>query len=396
MLKITINMRKYSLKYTSVFAVFLLALGACVKTKRDKDLVRPASQDIMQILEKDAKFSTLVAALKRTELDKLLTSPGPHTLFAPNNDAFAAALGNTSIDAIPVATLTRVLKYHIYAFRATSGTFLPGFNATASLNGFLPTDNIYVTFTPSIADEAPTNEGFINKQVYAYMGCLGGLSINGIKVISPDIAATNGIIHEIGRVAVPPTQNLYEYIASNPQLERLQTAVDMLGLQGTLSTLNFACTAAGCGAYTAFLPTNEAFAAAGFPDDASINAAPIVVLTNIILYHVISPPDYSGSIPFTTAGAFLRQRLVFPSAVIANGQRFLTLSAPAIDLRLKATVETDGSIVLNKERPRTTNLFGIVGQNGNANNAKVIQSDVMLLNGIAHVVDRMLDFTAQP
>jgi len=387
-------MRKYSLKYTSIFAIFLLALGACVKTKRDKDLVRPASQDIMQILEKDAKFSTLVAALKRTELDKLLTSPGPHTLFAPNNDAFAAFLGNRSIDAIPVATLTRVLKYHIYAFRATSGTFLPGFNDKATLGGFLPTDNIYVTFTPSIADEAPTNEGYINKQVYAYMGCLGGLSINGIRVVTPDIAATNGIIHEIGRVAAPPTQNLYEYIASNPQLERLQTAVDKLNLQAVLSTLNFDCLFPTCGAYTAFLPTNEAFAAAGFPTDLSINSAPSAALNNIIRYHLISPPNYTSS-AFTTASAF-RQRLVFPSAVIANGQRFLTLFAPAIDLRLKATVETDGSIVLNKERPRTTDLFGILGQNGNANNAKVIQSDVMLVNGIAHVVDRMLDFTAQP
>ena len=388
-------MRKYSLKYTSLFVLFVLGLIACTKTKRD-DLVRPASENIMQILEKDAKFSTLVAALKRTELDKQLASVGPYTLFAPTNDAFAAALGGQALESISIPTLTRVLRYHIYGFSATSGTFLPTVNTTASLNGFLPNDNIYVTFTPSISDEAPTNEGFINKQVYSYMGCLGTLSINGIKVTTPDIAATNGIIHEIGRVALPPTQTLYEYIDSNPQLARLKRAVDRLGFEGVLSTLNYDCNAATCGAYTAFLPNNDAFAAAGFPTDASIDAAPAGTLQNIVLYHVISPGSFSPvGTAFGTVAA-LRQRFVFPSAVIANGQRFITIVAPALDLRLQASVASNGSITLNSSRPRTSDLFGVVGLNGNANNATVVQSDVMLVNGIAHVIDRVLDFTAQP
>ncbi len=387
-------MRKYSLKYTSLFVLFVLGLIACTKTKRD-DLVRPANENIMQILEKDAKFSTLVAALKRTELDKQLASVGPYTLFAPTNDAFAAALGNQTLESVPIPTLTRVLRYHIYGFRATSGTFLPTPNSTATLNGFLPNDNIYVTFVPSISDEAPTNEGYINKNVYAYMGCLGTLSINGIKVSNPDIAATNGIIHEIGRVALPPTQTLYEYINSNPQLSRLLRAVDRLGLGGTLDLLNYDCISSRCGAFTAFLPNNAAFAAAGFPDDASIDAAPFIQLNNMVSYHVISPANYSGTTAFGTAAA-LRQRFVFPSAVIANGQRFLTLFPPALDLRLSASVEANGGITLNSARPRTTDLFGISGLNGNANNARVVESDVMLVNGIAHVIDRVLDPTAQP
>jgi uncharacterized surface protein with fasciclin (FAS1) repeats len=387
-------MKKYSLKYTFLFAFFVLGLIACTKTKRD-DLVRPANGNIMQILERDAKYSTLVAALKRTELDKQLASVGPYTLFAPTNDAFTATLGSTNIESVPLPTLTRILRYHIYGFRATSGTFIPGVSSIATLNGFTTNDNVYVSFVPSISDEAPTNEGYINKNVYSYIGCLGSFSINGIKITTPDIAATNGIVHEVPRVVLPPTQNLYEYIIANPNLSRLRRAVDRVGAGSLLSLGNYDCTSTGCGAYTAFLPNNAAFAAAGLPDDASIDATSIPVLQNILSYHLISPANYSGSTAFGTIAAS-RQRFVFPSSVIANGQIFLTLSAPALNLRLKATVSSSGDITLNSTRPRTVDLFGVAGLNGNANNARVTTSDIVLTNGIAHIVDRMLDFTPQP
>jgi uncharacterized surface protein with fasciclin (FAS1) repeats len=387
-------MKKYSLKYTFLFAFFVLGLIACTKTKRD-DLVRPANGNIMQILERDAKYSTLVAALKRTELDKQLASVGPYTLFAPTNDAFTATLGSTNIESVPLPTLTRILRYHIYGFRATSGTFIPGVSSIATLNGFTTNDNVYVSFVPSISDEAPTNEGYINKNVYSYIGCLGSFSINGIKITTPDIAATNGIVHEVPRVVLPPTQNLYEYIIANPNLSRLRRAVDRVGAGSLLSQGNYDCNTPGCGAYTAFLPNNAAFAAAGLPDDASIDATSIPVLQNILLYHLISPANYSGSPAFGTAAAS-RQRFVFPSSVIANGQIFLTLSAPALNLRLKATVSSSGDITLNSTRPRTVDLFGVAGLNGNANNARVTTSDIVLTNGIAHIVDRMLDPTPQP
>jgi uncharacterized surface protein with fasciclin (FAS1) repeats len=64
-------------------------------------------------------------------------------------------------------------------------------------------------------------------------------------------------------------------------------------------------------------------------------------------------------------------------------------------LRPTASVTQTG-ITINAARPRTTDLFGISGLNGNANNARVVESDVMLVNGIAHVIDRVLDPTAQP
>jgi len=395
-------MRKYNFGYSTIFLLLLTLAFSCTKSKRE-DLKPAASQNIMQILEKDAKYSILVAALKRTELDKQLASVGPYTLFAPTNDAFTATLGSdaaTAVTQLPIATLTRILRYHIYAMRITSGTFIPTVSTNPSTGlplsttGFVPNDNIYVTFVPSIADEAPTNDGFFNNQVYAYMGCLGTLSINGIKVTTPDIAATNGIIQEIGRVALPPTQNLNEFITARSTIDmgRLRRAVDRLGLAGTLSNLPSAGGANG--AFTAFLPTDAAFAAAGFPDDASIDNAPIGTLQNIILYHIVRPPALSG----TFATNFnLRNRLVFPSAVIANGQKFLPIGPTLSNELLRPTASvTQTGIAINAARPRTTDLFGISGLNGNANNARVVESDVMLVNGIAHVIDRVLDPTAQP
>jgi uncharacterized surface protein with fasciclin (FAS1) repeats len=382
-------MKRYSFKYIFLLTA-LLAVACSPKTKRD-DLKPAASQNIMEILEKDSKFSTLVAALKRTELDKQLASVGPYTIFAPNNEAFTAA-GITDINAVPVTTLTRILKYHLLNFRATSGTFVPSaVSATFATTGFTPTDNTFITWVPTVADEAPSNDNYFNQQVHAYMGCLGTLSINGIKVVTPDIVAVNGTIHEIGRVAFPPTQNLYDYISTNPDLARLKRVVDLAGLSGTLSQGNYDCNGTGCGAYTAFLPNNAAFAAAGFPDDASIGSlspADFSKLATAIQYHLVSPPN---------VGLSLRMRLVFPSAVIANGQKFNSLSSPTVETRrLTATVAQDGRITLNTARPRTTDLFGISGKTGQANNAAVVRSDVMLLNGVAHIVDRMLDLTPQP
>jgi uncharacterized surface protein with fasciclin (FAS1) repeats len=393
-------MKRYSFKYIFLLTA-LLAVACSPKTKRD-DLKPAASQNIMEILEKDSKFSTLVAALKRTELDKQLASVGPYTIFAPNNEAFTAT-GITDINAVPVTTLTRILKYHLLNFRATSGTFVPSpitVPATSlpiSTIGFTPTDNVFITWVPTVADEAPSNDNFFNQQVHAYMGCLGTLSINGIKVVTPDIVAVNGTIHEIGRVAFPPTQNLYDYISTNPDLARLKRVVDLAGLSGTLSQGNYDCNSTGCGAYTAFLPNNAAFAAAGFPDDASIGSlspADFSKLATAIRYHLVSPPGLSSN--FITS-ANLRMRLVFPSAVIANGQKFNSLSSPSVETRrLTATVAQDGRITLNTARPRTTDLFDISGKTGQANNAAVVRSDVMLLNGVAHIVDRMLDLTPQP
>ncbi len=396
-------MRKFNLKYTAFFTLLMLWIAACtVKTKTD-ELKPVATENIMQILEKDSKYSILVAALKRTELDKQLASVGPYTLFAPNNDAFTAALGAnaaTAVGQLPIATLTRILRYHMYGMRITSGTFTPTIATNPSTGlplsttGFVPNDNIYITFVPSVADEAPTNDGFFNNQVYAYMGSLGTLSINGIKVVTPDIAATNGIVHEIGRVAFPPTQNLYDFIVSRStqDMGRVLRAVDRLGLAAALRALSTA--GGGNGNFTAFLPTDAAFAAAGFPDDASINAAPIGTLADIINYHIVVPPALSGV--FVT-NLNLRNRLLFPSAVIANGQKFNTRTSPANELlRLTASVAVDGSITLNPARPRTTDLFGISGRNGEANNARVTTPDIVVTNGIVHVIDKVLDRTPQP
>ncbi len=403
-------MRKVNILYSAIIALFLVGTLACTKTKRD-DLKPAASKNIMEVLESMPEYSTLVEALKITEMDKQLrNSTGPYTIFAPTNAAFQAA-GITNVANVPYTTLMRVVKYHIYMMRINTTTFTP-FPATGSVstvNNFTNTDNIYITWVPSIADESPTNEDYWDKYIYAYMGCLNGLSINGIKVTKPDMAATNGVVQGVDRVVLPPTQNLWQYIQANPQLQRLEEAVIRLNLQATLSNSNTSGTGSGNGAFTAFLPTNQAFADAGFPDAASINAAPLPTLSRIVRYHVISPANYSN----TTGGRAInyRQRLVFPSSVITNGQRFLTLFDPVgyyvtpslgpnspelLNRRLTASVDANGAVRLNTARPRTTDLFEVVGLNGQANNAQVIQSDVMLLNGIGHVIDRVLDFSPQP
>jgi len=122
-------------------------------------------------------FSTLVTAVTKANLAGTLGGPGPFTLFAPTNAAFAkvpAAVLNKLL--ANVTALTDVLTYHV-----VSGTV---FSAGLS-NGEMP----------------KTVEG---KTVSITVGS-GGVLVNNAKVEEADVAVTNGVIHVINNVLLPPT-----------------------------------------------------------------------------------------------------------------------------------------------------------------------------------------------
>jgi uncharacterized surface protein with fasciclin (FAS1) repeats len=130
-------------------------------------------------------FSTLVAALQKAGLVDTFNGSQQFTVFAPTNDAFdaaAAALlgpGKTGLDlvnALDVATLTAVLKYHVAQGDRTAQAVLSSGQVRMLDGNFAPV----------------TVEG-------------AGAFIAGAKIIKTDITASNGIIHVIGGVMLPPS-----------------------------------------------------------------------------------------------------------------------------------------------------------------------------------------------
>lgn len=127
---------------------------------------------IVDIAVNTEGFSTLVAAVSAANLVEALQSPGPFTVFAPTDAAFAKLPPGTITTLIQnIPQLTRILTYHVVAGLYTK-VDLASVTSLVSLEG-------------SCVDIMLTEENF---------------EVNNATVIAPDIKAENGIIHVIDTV----------------------------------------------------------------------------------------------------------------------------------------------------------------------------------------------------
>jgi transforming growth factor-beta-induced protein len=225
----------------------------------DTVLVPPTpepTKNIVEIAASDERFSTLVAALTKAGLVGTLSSPGPFTVFAPTNDAFAALLAELGISAeelLASPDLGSILTYHVVAGKVTAAEVVQLDKAT-TVNG--------KDITIEVVD--------------------GNVILNGsIKVIITDILASNGVIHVIDGVLLPPADpkpSIVEIAADNPDFSTLVAALQAADLVDALS---------GAGPFTVFAPTNAAFEK--LADSLHVEVADLLELpklADILLYHV--------------------------------------------------------------------------------------------------------------
>lgn len=179
-------------KLFAVAAVAALALTACGSDdEATEDTAAEVTEDTMAEETMDAgdivavasgnpDFSTLVAAIQAAGLVETLQGAGPFTVFAPTNAAFdALPEGLLEKLLLPenVAVLTAILTYHVVPGMVMSADVTAGDVATVEGS------NIAIT-TDS------------------------GVQVNGANVVAVDVAASNGVIHVIDAVIVPPTVDL--------------------------------------------------------------------------------------------------------------------------------------------------------------------------------------------
>ncbi len=132
----------------------------------------------MQTAQKAGSFSTLLAAVDAAGLTATLKGAGPFTVFAPTDAAFAALPAGT-LDALladPTA-LASILTYHVVAGEVTSDQVVSLSSAT-TVNG---------------ADIAISVSG-------------SNVMVNDANVVAVDVRATNGVIHVIDKVILPPSE----------------------------------------------------------------------------------------------------------------------------------------------------------------------------------------------
>ena len=176
-------------------ATSVLALGACSSDNTEMTpettmatTVAPGTTDttapettaaalgsVVEVAAASGSFSTLVAAIQVSGLAGTLSEGGPFTVFAPSEEAFAAlpaGLLEKLLKPENKAVLAQILTYHVVSGKVLSSDVKDG--AVASVEGS------ELTFSTT-----------------------GGVMVNDAKVITPDVQASNGVIHVIDKVLLP-------------------------------------------------------------------------------------------------------------------------------------------------------------------------------------------------
>ena len=173
---------KKSLAFLAALVLPLMVITAGCSDDDDNDMIMDEEPNIVETAIAAGSFNTLVDLVVLAGLDDDLSGPGPFTVFAPTDTAFAAldpALVSFLTDPANVADLQSVLLYHVVGGRSlasdvtavTSVTTLQGDDVTITING----------------NTVTLNAG----------------TANPANIITTDIETSNGVIHVIDAVLVP-------------------------------------------------------------------------------------------------------------------------------------------------------------------------------------------------
>ncbi len=233
-----------------------IMLGAVMLVSSCEKTVVETPKDVVDVALGNPDFSTLTKLLTDNGLVGALKGPGPFTVFAPTNAAFA------KIDATKFTKdeLTNILKSHVIAGKVLAANVVGG------------------TAAPTLGSVA-----YLSKNA-------NGVFINGnSQVTTADVAASNGVIHIINAVITPPTRNIVQ-IAQDAKFTQL---VDLV-LAADASVATALSTASEKG-LTVFAPTNAAFEELykTLPKATLLLPANKKLLTDVLLYHVVSGRVFS-------------------------------------------------------------------------------------------------------
>ncbi|QRN82663.1 fasciclin domain-containing protein [Chloroflexota bacterium] len=313
--------KKSSLLAISIMTILAIAITACAPAATPEPTPAPTQeptmepteemQSIVDIAVADGRFETLVAALQAAGLAEALAGKGSFMVFAPTDDAFAK-LPEGTVEALleDLPALTDILLYHV-------------------VDGKVMAEDVVTLESAQTLQGEAVSISVENGMVY----------INDAQVIITDIMASNGVIHVIDTVLLPPAEepmsNIVEIAVADGRFTTLVAALQAAGLDETL---------AGEGSFTVFAPTDDAFAKL---PEGTVEALlqDIPALTDILLYHVVDGK-------------------VMAADVVALEEALTLLGEPV-------SIRVEGDMVY-------------------INDAQVLITDIVADNGVIHVIDSVL------
>ncbi|CAC5405207.1 unnamed protein product [Mytilus coruscus] len=268
--------------------------------------------NLVEVLQTDGESKLIkyvtAAGLADAILADNLFCTGTYTIFAPTDAAFNA-VGTEAELLKDTAALAEILKYHV-------------------VKGVIP--------STAVKNELQLETLAGTKIRFNTYSHNHAVTVEGSKITKFDLSASNGIIHVIEKVMMPPTGDIVDLVVGTSDLSTLLAQVQDVGLASALK---------GDG-LTVFAPTNAAFARLGSTLLRRITSNK-GLLKEILEYHVVPHTEYS-------AGLYNREFL-------------RTLDRHHDTIRVHAY---GGGISIN--------------------NGKVTQADIAATNGVVHVIDHVL------
>jgi uncharacterized surface protein with fasciclin (FAS1) repeats len=349
----------------------LLALQACNKEFEDSDTTDPVinkpgptgTATLAEIINTDTSFSFLKAAVAKAGVGAVLNNKDLRlTLFAPDNAAFRrslAALGLPPVEAalgfLDTATVRSIVTYHLTP-------------------GYLPADSIPASFPnlqyATFLNPAPQLSPLLRLTIFPSRST-NGAYVNNIPITGMDIAASNGVLHKVFAVVLPPSKSIYEIITADTSLTYLVAAMQRADSGRTSiadGSLVEASKSIGAN-LTLFAPVNNAFrtllSTLGYPPSpAVIGALPVTLVRGLIAYHLLTVRAFSVNMP--TTATFFRTAL---NSGVPNH--------PGVNIAVQFT----GPFVTS---------FNVTGVGNNNASAGVIEQDRHATNGVIHKINRVL------
>ena len=303
-----------------VLALFLSAsfvLSGCDDDDDDGGMGTTPDPTIAELAAETSDLSTLVAALQAAGLDDNLQQDGPFTVFAPTNAAFESV--DTEALTSDADLLTKILQYHVIAGQEISADQIEDGQTVETLQG--------ESLEFSVEN--------------------GTVRVNGATVQTPNLQASNGIVHTIDGVLLREI-NAVERATISPSFSILADLVGAAGLADALSGPG----PDGEDGLTVFAPTNDAFLAAldnndnGQIDDDEIPSS----AAEILQYHVLDDVFLATDVPTSET------------------------NLPTLEGSELTVVRSGSDVAINP----------------GAENASVVAPDVAVENGVIHGIDTVL------
>ena len=198
MLTSVLKLNRRAATAASIFAIAaMVTLTAPVQAGHHEE--KMSAKNIVETAQSAGQFGTLPAAAQAAGLADPLANGGPFTVFAPTDEAFAKLPEGTVETLLKPENqdqLARILKFHVLSGKVKSSALADGISVD--------------TLAEAAAGIAAKGDGF---------------TIEGANIVAVDIAASNGVIHVIDSVILPPEPTAY-MSGSDRALDIIDTAID--------------------------------------------------------------------------------------------------------------------------------------------------------------------------